>query len=122
MPKIVGIGGIFFRAKDPKKLAEWYETQLGVGNAEQHGLWMQEAGPNVFSPSAQDTEYFGHIDQAFMLNFRVDDLRGFLAQLKASNIKPIKEIEQWDGIGSFAWIEDPEGNRIELWQAEGTSE
>jgi predicted enzyme related to lactoylglutathione lyase len=117
MPKITGIGGIFFRAKDPKGLARWYEEHLGVGTAENNGLWTQEAGPSVFSPFIQNTDYFGRPEQAFMFNFRVDDLKGFLAQLETSGIKPIKDLEQWDGIGSFAWIEDPEGNRIELWQS-----
>lgn len=117
MPKVIGIGGTFFRAKDPKGLARWYEDHLGVGASDHNGLWMQEAGPSVFSLFAQDSDYFGRPERAFMLNFRVDDLKGLLAQLEASGIKPIKDPEQWDGIGSFAWIEDPEGNRIELWQS-----
>lgn len=116
MPKVTGIGGTFFRAKDPQALARWYEDYLGVGAAENHGQWMQEAGPSVFSPFKHDTDYFGRPEQSFMLNFRVDDLKGLLAQLEEKGIKPVKDIEHWDGIGSFAWIEDPEGNRIELWQ------
>jgi glyoxylase I family protein len=118
MPKITGIGGVFFRAKEPKSLAEWYEQHLGVGSAENHGQWTQEAGPSVFTPFKQDTDYFGRPEQAFMLNFRVDDLKGFLAQLESAGIKPIKPFEHYDGIGSFARIEDPEGNPIELWQVE----
>ncbi len=117
MPKITGIGGVFFRAKDPKALARWYEENLGVGSTENNGLWMQEAGPNVFSTFVIDTNYFGCPDQVFMLNFRVDDLKGFLQQLEAKGIKPVKDLEEYEGIGAFAWIEDPEGNRVELWQA-----
>jgi predicted enzyme related to lactoylglutathione lyase len=116
MPKVTGIGGTFFRAKDPKGLARWYEEHLGVGTTEQNGLWTQEAGPSVFSTFAQDTEYFGRLEQVFMLNFRVDDLEGFLALLAQRGIQPVKPMESWEGIGAFAWIEDPEGNRIELWQ------
>lgn len=116
MAKITGIGGIFFRAKDPKGLALWYQDNLGVGNTKENGQWMQEAGPSVFSPFKQDTDYFGRMEQAFMFNFRVDDLKGLLAQLEARGIKPTKEFEHWDGVGSFARIEDPEGNPIELWQ------
>lgn len=116
MPRVTGIGGTFFLSKDPKALAQWYETHLGVGAVSKDGLWSTEAGFSVFSPFAQDTKYFGRPGQAFMLNFRVDDLKGLLAQLETNGIKPVKDLEQWDGIGAFAWIEDPEGNRIELWQ------
>lgn len=116
MPKVTGIGGTFFRAKDPEGLGRWYEKYLGVGAVNNHGLWMHEAGPSVFSPFTHDTSYFGRPEQAFMLNFRVDDLKGLLAQLEANGIKTVKDFEQWDGVGAFAWIEDPEGNRIELWQ------
>jgi len=118
MPKITGIGGTFFRAKDPQALATWYETHLGVGEVANNGQWMQEAGPSVFSPFKQDTDYFGRPEQMFMLNFRVDDLKGFLAKLESEGIKPVKEFEHYDGIGAFVRIEDPEGNPIELWQAE----
>lgn len=117
MPRITGIGGLFFRAKDPQTLARWYDVNLGVGSADHNGLWTQAAGKSVFAPFAQDTSYFGRPEQAFMLNFRVDDLKGFLVELEAKGIKSIKDVEEYDGLGAFAWIEDPEGNRIELWQA-----
>ena len=116
MPRVTGIGGTFFRSKDPKALADWYEKHLGVGAAANNGLWMQDAGPSAFSPFKQDTDYFGRSEQMFMLNFRVDDLKGLLAQLESQGIKPVKEFEEYEGIGAFARIEDPEGNPIELWQ------
>ncbi len=116
MPKVTGIGGLFFRSKDHKSLDRWYQDHLGVGSPNQDLPWTQEAGPTVFSPFTQDTQYFGRPEQAFMVNFRVDDLKGLLADLEAKGIKTVKPFEHWDGIGDFAWIEDPEGNRIELWQ------
>jgi predicted enzyme related to lactoylglutathione lyase len=78
---------------------------------------MQEAGQSVFSPFTQDTTYFGRPEQGFVLNFLVDDLKGFLAELETKGVKTVKDFEEYEGIGVFAWIEDPRGNRIELWQA-----
>jgi len=115
--KVTGIGGVFFRAKDPEALKDWYKKHLGVFDMdENYDPWVQQAGPTVFMPFPDDTDYFGSKSQAFMLNFRVDDLEGGLKQLKADNVKIVKEIEEQEGVGRFAHIEDPEGNRIELWE------
>lgn len=115
--KVTGIGGIFFRAKNPKALSEWYEKNLGINNVSvTYEPWIQEQGPTVFSPFPADTDYFGSDSQSFMLNFRVDDLDGFLKELRANNVKIVKEIEDQVGVGRFASIEDPEGNRVELWE------
>ena len=114
---VTGIGGFFFRSKDPKALAEWYLTHLGVGAPEGVYLWPQEAGPTVFSPFKADSDYFA-ADKSWMLNLRVDDLDGLLAQLRAAGIEIITKAE-WDAtpeIGRFARIHYPEGNPIELWQ------
>ena len=114
---VTGIGGFFFRSKDPKALAEWYLTHLGVGAPEGVYLWPQEAGPTVFAPFKADSDYFA-ADKSWMLNLRVDDLEGLLAQLRAAGIEIITKAE-WDAtpeIGRFARIHDPEGNPIELWQ------
>ena len=117
--KITGIGGVFFRAKDPEALATWYDQQLGVfGMNEKNEVWEQQAGQTVFMPFPADTDYFGSDTQAFMLNFRVDDLDGLLTQLRANGVTIVKEIEEQAGVGRFAHIEDPEGNRIELWESE----
>jgi glyoxylase I family protein len=117
--KVMGIGGVFFRAKDPAALAEWYEKNLGVfGMNAKNEVWTQEAGQTVFMPFPADTDYFGSESQQFMLNFRVDDLDELLEQLRADNVQVVKEAEEQEGVGQFAHIEDPEGNRIELWQPE----
>jgi predicted enzyme related to lactoylglutathione lyase len=110
--KALGIGGIFFRSHDTKALAAWYETHLGVS-----GFWNQTAGPTVFAPFGQDTTYFP-ADKQWMINFRVDDLDGLIAQLQAAGISVETRPAEWDTpeTGRFARIADPEGNQIELWQ------
>ncbi len=110
--KVTGIGGVFFRAKDPEVLAAWYEQRLGINGME----WVQEQGQTAFVPFPADTEYFGRALQTFMLNFRVDDLDGMLEHLRANQVLIVKEVEEQAGVGRFAAIEDPEGNRIELWE------
>lgn len=109
--KVTGIGGFIFRAKDPKALANWYKKNLGIDR----NKWEQQAGPTAFAPMSKDSDYFSK-SQMFMLNFRVDDLDGMLKQLKANKVKIAKDVEEYEGMGRFASIEDPEGNRIELWE------
>lgn len=111
-----GLGGVFFRTRDPVALARWYEEHFGLPSGPEGGIWMQEAGPTVFAAFDADTSYFGHEAQQFMLNFRVDDLDQVLAALAAKGIAEVKEREEMEGIGRFAWVADPEGNRIELWE------
>jgi predicted enzyme related to lactoylglutathione lyase len=116
---VTGIGGLFFRAKDPDVLKRWYCDHLGVGCGE-WGLWAQQAGDSVFSPFPSDTDYFPS-DRQWMLNLRVTALDDLLATLRASGIEVITKPE-WDmpGVGRFARIHDPEGNPVELWEpAEG---
>lgn len=113
---VEGIGGVFFRAKDPKALGAWYRNHLGVGAAEGEWVWTTKGGPLVFAPFAADTDYFP-ADKAFMLNLRVSDLDGLLAGLRGAGIEIITKAE-WDeaGMGRFARIHDPEGNAVELWE------
>ena len=113
---VTGIGGFFFRAKDSKALSAWYLEHLGVGSAD--GAWETMTGPTVFAPFKADTDYFA-ADKQWMLNFRVDDLDGLIAKLRAAGIEVITKPE-WDmpGVGRFARIHDPESNPIELWQPE----
>lgn len=113
--KVSGIGGFFFRARDPQGLARWYEERLGINLVDQGGGWRQEAGPTVFAPFPADTDYFGRPEQAFMLNFRVADLDGLLAELRAAGVASDEAIHEQE-FGRFAWVYDPEGNKIELWE------
>jgi len=112
MAKALGIGGLFFRAVDTKTLSDWYRTHLGVTD-----FWMQQAGPTVFAPFRQDSDYFP-ADKQWMFNLRVDDLAGLIAQLTAAGIPVETRPDEWDTpeTGRFARIVDPEGNHIELWE------
>ena len=121
---VVGMGGFFFRAKDPQAVKAWYREHLGVGagfGAPEGGepdewSWYVEAGPMVFEPMRQDTDHFPAEKQA-MINLRVRDMESLLAGLKAAGIDIIVK-DGWDTpeTGRFAHIHDPEGNVIELWE------
>jgi glyoxylase I family protein len=119
MQKVVGVGGVFFRAKDPKALAKWYEEILGIDIDDR--TWVQERGQTVFAPFKADSDYFGSPDQQWMLCFRVNDLAAMLEQLLAAGITAIQNPEWNTEVGEFARIHDPEGNPIELWQPSGYS-
>jgi glyoxylase I family protein len=112
--RVLGIGGFFFRAKDPAALAAWYEANLGIPSVATNWSWNQEPGPTVFTPFAADTDYFGRMDQQVMLNFRVADLDAMLAQLRAAGVAA--EHTAHESYGKFGHATDPEGNRFELWQ------
>ncbi len=120
---VVGMGGYFFRAKDPQALKAWYREHLGVGGGcgvDQQGqsnewVWFHEGGPMVFEPFQADTDYFP-ADRTAMVNLRVRDLDGLLAGLRGGGVEIAKE-EEMDGVGRFARIHDPEGNPIELWES-----
>ena len=120
MERVTGIGGLFFRAKDPLALAHWYRDLLGVDSGvDGDTLWQQEGGPTVFAPFEADTDYFRRPDQQTMVNFRVRDLDAMLAQLRAAGATVDEEVVEQDGVGRFGWAADPEGNRFELWQPAG---
>jgi predicted enzyme related to lactoylglutathione lyase len=112
---VSGIGGLFFRAKDPAALAAWYRTHFAV-TMEGYEPWRQEAGPTVFMPFASDTDHWPDNKQ-WMINFRVSDLDDLLSKLGKAGIA-VKTDPTWDTpeTGRFARIEDPEGNPIELWE------
>lgn len=114
MTLVTGIGGVFFRAKDPKGLQAWYSDHLGVGGPDM--MWSQQAGDTVFAPFADDTDYFPP-ERQWMINFRVSDLDALIAQLRAAGIS-VQTNPEWDSpeFGRFARIHDPEGNPIELWE------
>lgn len=114
---VTGIGGFFFRARDPEALAAWWLEHLGVGAPPGVYVWDQQAGPTVFAPFKADTDYFA-ADKSWMINLRVDDLDGLITDLRAKGIEVIQK-DEWNTmpeVGQFARIHDPEGNAIELWQ------
>jgi len=118
MEKVAGIGGLFFRAHDPKTLGDWYLQHLGIAltpTTEGGTVWQQEAGPTAFSPFPEKTGYFGDPTKVWMVNFRVHDLDKMVAQLRTAGIE-VKDPESYPNIGRFARLHDPEGNPIELWQ------
>ncbi len=125
---VLGIGGVFFRAKDPDALNAWYRDHLGIGAgcaAQDTGdidewTWKTQGGPVVFAPFKADTDYFA-ADKQYMLNLRVADLDGMLPGLMAAGIA-VETRPEWNdpSVGKFARIHDPEGNAIELWEPPAT--
>lgn len=119
---VVGIGGFFFRARDPKAMKAWYREHLGVGGGigtDERGetnpyCWYHEGGPMVFEPFPADSDYFP-ADRSAMVNLRVRDLDALLARLRAAGVPIGQEVRNTEA-GDFARIHDPEGNPLELWQ------
>jgi glyoxylase I family protein len=121
MEKVLGIGGFFWRSRDPAALAKWYETHLGIDPVPEDyaGVpWTQQAGTTVFAPFQHDSEMFGRPEQQWMINFRVRDMTAMVAQLRAAGIAVEVDPTQYPN-GWFASLKDPEGNPIQLWQEEG---
>jgi predicted enzyme related to lactoylglutathione lyase len=119
MERAVGIGGIFIRSRDPKALAEWYRKALGIEMFDDEGNgapWETAGGITAMSAAPQDTDSFGRPDQGFMINFRVADLEAMRVQLRAAGADVDDKVDTYEGMGSFGWATDPEGNRFELWQ------
>lgn len=120
--KVTGIGGIFFKCKDPKKLRAWYQTNLGF-NTNQYGAvfeWRQGAdttkkGFTQWSPFNEKTKYFEPSTKDFMINYRVENLEELMAQLKMNGVTVTDTIETVE-YGKFVHIMDIEGNKIELWE------
>ena len=124
MEKVTGIGGLFFRAQDPEKLSRWYEAHLGISPVPKdynQSPWQQSEGPTVFAPFPQETDYFGHPTQSWMINFRVRSLSSIIAQLEAAGIAVELDTQDYPN-GRFARLYDPEGNPIELWEPLPSSE
>jgi predicted enzyme related to lactoylglutathione lyase len=120
MERVEGIGGVFFTARDPEALRRWYAERLGVEDGlDGAPVWTPSAGPTVFAPFPESTEKFAAGKQ-WMLNFRVRDLDAMLAQLRAAGVPVEDDLQHQHGVGRFAWLSDPEGNRIELWEPDRT--
>jgi predicted enzyme related to lactoylglutathione lyase len=123
MKRVTGIGGIFFKSKDPKALGAWYQTHLGIAVQPWGGAAFQwkgadnaeGVGSTIWSPFAADTSYFAPSTAPFMINYRVDDLHTLLAVLRAEGVQVDDKIEESE-YGKFGWVIDPEGNKLELWQ------
>jgi predicted enzyme related to lactoylglutathione lyase len=123
MKRVTGIGGIFFKAQNPKAMYEWYERHLGLERDPTGSCvvfpWREQAsgeeGMTIWSMMPATTEYFEPSRAPFMINYRVEDLDAVLAALRSEGVTIAKGIEDSE-FGRFAWIMDPEGNRIELWQ------
>lgn len=120
MAKVVGLGGVFFKANDPQQLAEWYQKWLQMELTFPNGAtFTPQAVPangyQIWGPFKKDTEYFNPSKQAFMFNLMVDDLDAMLEQLKPSGCQVMEETEKSE-FGYFGWFIDPDGNKVELWQ------
>ncbi|MCB9898117.1 MAG: VOC family protein [Planctomycetes bacterium] len=123
MNRVTGIGGVFFKAKDPKALAAWYRDHLGMNVEDWGGVafrWVTESNPSgtgttVWSPFKADTTYFAPSQASFMVNYRVEDLDAVLAALRAEGCQVDDKVEESE-FGRFGWVIDPEGNKVELWQ------
>lgn len=123
MAKVTGIGGVFFKARqDPKALAAWYEAHLGMTLEAWGGAilkWTEDGaedqGLTVWHVAAADTGWFSPSPASFMINYRVDDLDGVIARLKSNGVELHKGPETHEN-GRFAWVLDPDGNKVELWE------
>ena len=123
MKRVTGIGGIFFKAKDAPSLRDWYKRHLGIDVQVWGGAafsWADAegkpvAGTTAWSINAQDSDQFAPSSAAFMVNYRVADLRALVQALKEEGCTVLEKIDESE-YGKFAWVIDPEGNKIELWQ------
>ena len=123
MKRVTGIGGIFFKARDPVGLKDWYRERLGIVPSPDGTVTFEwrnkerpdEIGYTVWAPFSQDSEYFHPSTASFMVNFRVADLYGLLERLREEGVTVDDKTEDSE-YGRFGWVMDPEGNRIELWE------
>jgi predicted enzyme related to lactoylglutathione lyase len=123
MKRVTGIGGIFFQAKNPAAQQAWYKRHLGIDVQEWGGAafsWADSdgkptGGTTIWSVAAENGEQFAHSNASFMVNYRVEDLHALIAALKAEGCNVLDKIDESE-FGKFAWVIDPEGNKVELWQ------
>ncbi len=119
MERVLGMGGVFFKSRDPQALAAWYREHLGVPieAGQTYGTLTSSAAAEqtVWSAFPADTDYFGSSPAPFMFNYRVRNLDAMLAQLRAAGARVEDRVEDYD-YGRFGWATDPEGNRFELWE------
>lgn len=118
MKRVVGIGGIFFKARDPEALRAWYKAHLGIDVQDWGGTtfpWDRPDGMTVWSIFPGSSEAFAPSSSSFMVNYVVEDLQAVLAVLRSEGCEVDSKVDESD-FGTFGWVMDPEGNRIELWQ------
>ena len=123
MARVTGIGGVFFKSSgDHKALAAWYQTYLGLTFEEWGGSILRwpddkagDGGVTVWHTAAKDSKWFAPSNSTFMINYRVDNLDDMLAQMRAGGVEIVGD-PQSDDNGKFAWVMDPDGNKVELWE------
>ena len=122
MKRVIGIGGLFFKAQDPETVRNWYARHLGIPMQGSHGAvftWRKEGtdipGSTAWCPFKKDSSYFQPSEKEFMFNYRVENLEELLTVLREEGVQMVGEMEVYD-YGKFGWIMDPEGNKIELWE------
>ncbi|HEV8398972.1 MAG TPA: VOC family protein [Gemmatimonadales bacterium] len=116
--RVIGIGGIFFKARNKDRLLAWYREHLGVDVQDWGGAMFAGDGQTVWTVFKHDSDYFGPGEQRYMINYRVSDLGRILARLRAEGVTVDARTEESE-FGKFGWIVDPEGNRVELWETTG---
>lgn len=120
MARVLGIGGIFFKSADPGRLRAWYREHLGLALEDWGGVAFRASddpeGATIWSVFEEDSDYFAPSTARFMVNFRVDDLDAILASLRAAG-DPVDDKIEESTFGRFGWVMDPDGHRVELWQA-----
>ncbi len=123
MKRVTGIGGVFFKSPDPKRLTEWYRVHLGLTVEDWGGVVFQWANPDnpagtgttIWSPVTQNTDSFAPSPAALMINYRVADLHALLAALRAEGCQVLDKVDDSE-YGKFGWVIDPDGNKVELWE------
>jgi predicted enzyme related to lactoylglutathione lyase len=122
IPKVTGIGGIFFHSSNPQEIGEWYSKNLGMAIDDygspfefRNAKRPEEINYLRWSPHEEGTEYFKPSEKTFMINYRVQNIEGLVRNLKANGVTILDEIEEFE-FGKFVHIMDPEGNKIELWE------
>jgi predicted enzyme related to lactoylglutathione lyase len=115
MKRVTGIGGIFFKASDPKALRDWYKQHLGIDVQTWGGAAFTGGGTTAWSIGSLDSDQFAPSNATFMVNYRVDDLHSLVKALREEGCNVLDKIDDSE-YGKFAWVIDPEGNKVELWQ------